>query len=274
MAARIQPANEAKLWTPAPGSGVTLFKASFTTFAFERHTHEEYAFGVVEQGVDRFFHKGAHHYAAPMSIITVNPDELHDGEAHTAEGYRYRMIYLGLPVLREMFGDDFDRSGLRAFRAPVSVDPEIYGRLGQALQLFEGQPELMDELLPPILFDLFSRHAAPRPLAMHPVDNHAAIRPALDRIRACAGENISLDLLAREAGLSKFHFLRTFKRVTGLTPHAFILRRRLELARKALEQGHPPADAAAMTGFADQSHLTRRLKAVYGITPGIMSRKG
>ncbi len=264
--------NQAELWTPASQMGVSLFKASFTTFVYSRHTHDEYALGVIEQGVQRFTHKGVSHYAPPMSIITVNPDEVHDGEAHTAEGYRYRMLYLGLPFLRVLLGDQCDRNGLLAFKGPITSDPQIARRLSWALQLFETKPELIDELLPPILDDLFSRHATPQPLHLPVADNTAAVRRAVDYIRAHVCEEISLDLLAGEVGLSKYHFLRQFKRVIGLTPHAFHLHRRVELARQALEQGSSPADAAALAGFADQSHLTRRFKTVYGLTPGVLAK--
>ena len=83
-----------------------------------------------------------------------------------------------------------------------------------------------------------------------------------------ATEAISLENIAGAVGLSRFHFLRLFKETTGLPPHAYLIQRRVELARQSIEKGSPLADAAIEAGFADQSHLTRRFKAVYGVTPG------
>lgn len=49
---------------------------------------------MIEQGAERFRYRGSQHVASANSIVTMNPDELHTGEAETAEGWRYRMIYL------------------------------------------------------------------------------------------------------------------------------------------------------------------------------------
>ncbi len=54
----------------------------------------------------------------------------------------------------------------------------------------------------------------------------------------------------------------------GLPPHAYLIQRRLDLARKAIESGISLADAAIVSGFSDQSHMTRRFKAAFGVTPG------
>lgn len=245
-----------------------MFKASFSTFAFDRHTHDEYAIGVIEQGVQHFSHKGTSYVAPPSTIITVNPDELHDGRAYTEGGYRYRMLYLALPELQRYLDGYEDRGGLMAFRKPVTVDPEIAWRLHWALKLIESDPPLVDEVLPPVIIDLFSRHASPKPQVSSGRGNPGAVARAVDLINSCPHENISLDRISAAAGLSKFHFLRVFKETTGVTPHAYQLRRRVELGKRALEEGKTPSLAAIAAGFSDQSHMTRRFKAVYGVTPG------
>ncbi len=63
-------------------------------------------------------------------------------------------------------------------------------------------------------------------------------------------------------------FLRLFKASTGLSPHAYLMMRRLELAKHLIQQGKTLAQAAYDAGFADQSHLPRHFKAAYGFTPG------
>jgi AraC-like DNA-binding protein len=80
--------------------------------------------------------------------------------------------------------------------------------------------------------------------------------------------SITLDQLARMAGLSKYHFLRVFASAFGLSPHALQMRLRLELARRFIDEGRSLVFVAYDAGFADQSHLTRRFKRCFGVTPG------
>ena len=68
--------------------------------------------------------------------------------------------------------------------------------------------------------------------------------------------------------MSRFHLCRAFARTYGLPPHAYQLQLRLAEAKRQLAAGRPPAEVAAAIGFADQSHLTKRFKGAFGITPG------
>jgi AraC family transcriptional regulator len=77
--------------------------------------------------------------------------------------------------------------------------------------------------------------------------------------------------LAALAGLSRFHFARVFRASVGQTPHQYVLERRLTRARELVRSSDVPLrDVAAMTGFADQSHLTRTFKRSFGTTPATL----
>jgi AraC-like DNA-binding protein len=78
----------------------------------------------------------------------------------------------------------------------------------------------------------------------------------------------SLSELADACGLSRFQLVRSFARNTGFTPHAFLLHRRILLARRLIAGGMALAEAAAASGFADQSHMTRVFTRKYGVAPG------
>jgi PAS domain S-box-containing protein len=100
--------------------------------------------------------------------------------------------------------------------------------------------------------------------------SHPQVRRILRLIEERLPEKISVKEMAREAGLSESHFSRTFKRITGETPHQFALRVRLERASAALARSSVTsiADVATECGFFDQSHFTREFRKKFGMTPG------
>jgi AraC family transcriptional regulator len=96
----------------------------------------------------------------------------------------------------------------------------------------------------------------------------------LRRIEVEADQALSLADLAREAAMSRYHFLRTFRQVVGLTPHQFILRTRLHRAAVALRRsGRPVLDIALDAGFGDLSTFNRRFHATMGVTPSAYRRR-
>ena len=88
-----------------------------------------------------------------------------------------------------------------------------------------------------------------------------------------AAEFLSLLPSAGIAGLSIFHFARQFKYSEGMTPHHYLVSRRVERAKELLAGSNLSlSEVAFAAGFADQSHLTRRFGQIVGITPGQFRR--
>lgn len=113
----------------------------------------------------------------------------------------------------------------------------------------------------------------PRPERARGGLSPVARRRTLELIDAKLDARLSIDTLAREAGMSPAHFARAFKQTLGRPPHRFLMSRRLERARHMLEEcGAAPSDVAARSGFADQAHLTRLFKREFGVTPGELTR--
>ena len=84
--------DQASLWKPKQLDGIAVFKASFNRFSYKKHSHQEFAIGVIEQGAQTFCHSGNRYTAPPGTIISVNPDEVHDGMSATKMGYQYRIV--------------------------------------------------------------------------------------------------------------------------------------------------------------------------------------
>jgi transcriptional regulator of acetoin/glycerol metabolism/AraC-like DNA-binding protein len=95
-----------------------------------------------------------------------------------------------------------------------------------------------------------------------------AMRRILEYIEAHVSENIELSMLATIAGLSLYHFAREFKRSAGLTPHSYLVRKRVERAKDMLARtDYSLTEIALAAGFSDQSHLARHFRHIIGSTP-------
>ncbi|HEY4043595.1 MAG TPA: AraC family transcriptional regulator [Rhodopila sp.] len=113
-----------------------------------------------------------------------------------------------------------------------------------------------------------------RPRAAPTSRDTRRIASVLRRIESEAHDRLSLAELARDAAMSRYHFLRIFRDVVGLTPHQFILRTRLHNAAIALHRSaRPILDIALDAGFADLSTFNRRFRATMGTTPSRYRRR-
>jgi AraC family transcriptional regulator len=99
----------------------------------------------------------------------------------------------------------------------------------------------------------------------------AQVRRVTDYIEAHLEHGISLADLAAVANLSAFHFARTFKAATGVSPHQYVMGRRMERAKRLLTTTDLTlAEIALLCGFADQSHLARQTRRLLGTTPSAL----
>ena len=100
----------------------------------------------------------------------------------------------------------------------------------------------------------------------------AGLRRVRAMIEARCVDSLSLEAMAAEAGMSRYHLVRAFKRAMGLAPHAWQIDLRIQRARRLLDEGMPLADAALHLGFSDQSHFQRAFKRRVAMTPGEYQR--
>jgi AraC family transcriptional regulator len=100
-----------------------------------------------------------------------------------------------------------------------------------------------------------------------------ALRRVRTYIDAHIGERISLDELANQAGVSRFHFARQFRLSTGESPMGYLRRVRIERSKSILQTRDTTiAEIAARLGFSDQSHFTRIFGRLVGVSPGSFAR--
>ncbi|HVV13169.1 AraC family transcriptional regulator [Amycolatopsis sp.] len=256
----------AKYWR-APDRRLESMHAHFEQHVYHRHSHETYSFGVTETGAQAFTCRGAARTSAAGMVMALNPDDPHDGQSAVANGFTYRMIHIGPELIRGALDDAADGAvGLPLFVEPVLKDPVLADALRALDNALRGEGRLaQDEALSATVRALV-RRGSTRPVRERvlPTEVHRA-RELLEDAYA---EDISAERLAAEVGCSRFALHRGFVAAYGLAPSDYQRQLRLRAARRLLIDGHSPAEAAAASGFADQSHLTRWFKRYYGVTPG------
>lgn len=242
-------------------TGMELVAAD-SAHAFGRHTHDQFGIGRVERGAQRSASGRGVVEAGAGDIITVNPGEVHDGKPLDSTGRRWRMLYVEPTRLLDAADDIRPGAGFE-FTAPVIRDGVLSARLTALFDAAMGDEPLQSEAA---LLSLMARLLRPAPRGRPGLA--AGIAAARERMDDDPGASPTLATLAEGAGLSRYQFLRAFTQLTGLPPHAYLLQRRAQHARRLVGQGVTLADAAAASGFADQSHMTRTLVRMFGMTPG------
>ncbi len=100
------------------------------------------------------------------------------------------------------------------------------------------------------------------------------VQQVTDFVLADLRQDHSLQALAELVGFSPYHFARLFRQMTGVSPHQFVLRQRIQKAQRLLRETKAPlASVALESGFANQSHLTRTFKRFLGLTPKAYRQK-
>ena len=235
-----------------------------TDHAFPRHSHDGFGIGVMAAGAQRSWSGIGWVEAEAGDVITVNPGEMHDG-APIGGARGWRMLYLDPAlVARELVDEGEDQLEITC---PTLCDPVLAGlfaRLFARATATVPEPLAPEEDLLRILAHLLRRHGT-RPRQVFRAT--PAVAMARRRLEEAPEVPATLAELAALSGVSRFQLLRGFARETGVTPHAYLLQRRVRLARQLLIAGRAPAEAAQDAGFADQSHMTRAFHRQFGVTP-------
>jgi AraC-like DNA-binding protein len=245
-----------------PGiEGLTLF----SDHAFPRHSHDQFGIGIMTSGAQRSWSVIGQVESQAGDVIMLNPGEMHDGMPVGGFARGWQILYLDPELVdRETAGEVANDTQI----PPVARDPFLTELV---LRLFtyttHPSPDRLatEESLLRCLMYVLRRHGLRRPL---PCGSSPSVVKALHRLDAAPEAPTSLAELAALSGVSRFQLLRGFAREVGVTPHAYLVQRRVRLVRRLLAEGQTPAEAAQRAGFADQSHMTRAFVRQLGVTPG------
>lgn len=235
---------------------------------FPNHFHEYYVIGFVKGGKRHLWCKGREYDLTAGDLILFNPRDNHFCAPVNGEILNYCAVNINsavmLQAVKEITGKEFTPYFMRnvvqqsdvthslseLYDAMITHAPklkkeeEFFFMLEQVLQEYAAS---FDEI------DLAEPNQQIKMLCAY-MENHFA-------------ENIILDNLLAMTSFGKSYLLRSFTKQVGVSPYRYLQTVRLGRAKKFLEQGITPIDAANMAGFADQSHFTNFFKEFIGLTP-------
>ena len=250
--------------------GLEICRVSHSSHVFPRHFHDDiYSVGLMHRGACRCLGPGRDDATVSQGqACLINPGQVHAGGPVQNDGFSYTMFYVSQSLIQSL-AEDLSRSPLGApeFTVLVSNRQDVCESLRHlALCLGKGNDLEAESALVRTLGNVLRAHGGVSLDACG--HDRTFVRQAKEMLAADLSCKITIRDMASGLGISQYHFLRVFKRQTGLPPHVFRTQRRVELARKLVRRGTPLSEVAQLAGFSDQPHFTNTFKLYTGVTPG------
>lgn len=263
--------NKPIFWRDARLPHVELRKVSDgRDVCYAPHSHTQWSIGAITGGESTYQYREDLFHVRAGDLVLMNPEWVHSCNPIDNQPWAYLMLYVDTGWLTDLRF----RAGLlpaphwQDIATATLSEPIWYRRYCRMAEcLMDAQRDLLDkqtevvEFLSDLMHELARQPVVQQPKAP---DTLTELARYLDNHMA---EDISLDTLCEISGYSAGHLIRAFRQYFGLTPHAYLLNRRIQLGRLELASGTPIAEAALNAGFADQPHFQRTFKRLMAATP-------
>ena len=268
----MKPMGKVVFWRNPELMGLECCRVEHSRHAFPNHAHDGlYAFGIMEKGATYCLSRNSDTVTEPGKLALINPGQIHSGIPVGDVRTTYRMVYVDADLMTSLAGDLRGQvDSLPEFKRLIVPARQLGGMLTRLCGLMELSDDALEieSVLLETMAALLTSHGGVRMERQHRQHHSKVVNSAKEFMTADLEQKLTLKTIAESVGLSRYHFLRVFKRATGLSPHTFRTLKRIDLAKKRLLQGVSPIQVALETGFTDQSHFTRTFRQMTGATPG------
>lgn len=232
---------------------------------YSKHSHETFALSILRSGeIEVEFHSKPSQILSPNKIVVFNPNEVHRTKSKKKENIDYFTLHLDVKWCKNVQNEE-DFMNLQN----LIEEENIYKEL---LQIFtsiintdtEININRLKTILERILTEYKSFHKSDES-----VDEHIIFKEVEKYIQNNLCHAITLSDISKAIGYNEFYIIRVFKKKFGLTPHAFLINKRIEKARQELTQNRDInlSQLSCDVGFYDQSHFCKVFKRVFAKTP-------
>ncbi|MBV7320017.1 AraC family ligand binding domain-containing protein [Bacillus halotolerans] len=260
--------NETRTLHLDPHLNIEAYRFKGIMQKFPNHFHDYYVIGFIEKGQRYLACQNQEYIINPGDLLLFNPRDTHSCEQIDGRTLDYRCINVMPDVMKKAVEEITGAGHLPYFSHHVLFRHELTSSLQELHILISKEKQALrkEELFLHLLEELIRRYSD--------VTFLNSIPEPSDEVKMVCGfleehytENVTLNDLSELTGWSKYHLLRSFTKQKGITPNSYLETIRINQAKKLLEQGVRPIDAAFQTGFSDQSHMTKFFKRQVGLTP-------
>jgi AraC-like DNA-binding protein len=242
--------------------GLELKEAIFQKHSFPNHFHDTYCIRLMEMGLEFQLTESNPLIAHAGSILILNPNEVHSNKNYDNDCWKYRTIFVNEEVVsyvREIM--QLKISAPIFFTNQIINDRFLFSKI---LDFHNSISNNSTELLFEIIAFLIKNYRMER--KVDPYSNWI-VTDAQTYLQANFSKKITLDALASMYKINKFHFIRIFKKHTGLTPISYAVLHRVIHAKKLIVDNLPMINVAIDSGFYDQSHFNHYFRQYIGVSP-------
>lgn len=235
---------------------------------FPNHFHEYYVIGFIEGGKRHLWCKGKEYDTSAGDLILFNPRDNHYCAPVNGELLDNRAVNIKPEVMSRAVKEITGEAYMPYFTETVVYKSDIAQSVQDLYRaVLNDAPLLEKEENLFFLLDQILREYASDFESADVLRPNRQIQSLCQYMEEHFAENVTLDDLLSMTDFGKSYLLRSFTRQTGVSPYRYLQTIRLDKAKRFLEEGIAPIDAAGMAGFSDQSHFTHFFKEFIGLMP-------
>lgn len=238
------------------------------TQPFPNHFHEYYVIGIVDGGQRQMTCRDREYTIQAGNVLAFQPGDNHGCRQIGGEPFSYRSFHIPQETVRLWTRKLGLEEEFLCFKDNVIEDRELAASIRRLHEtvMGNGSREEKEEAMGSVFILLLEGYA------LLDKENTRRYREEVELVcrymQNHLTEEISLKQMCRAVGLSKSTLMRKFGKSKGLTPYRYLESIRINEGKKLLKEGVFPAQAAACTGFYDQSHFTNFFRSFIGLAPG------
>ncbi|MCT7584712.1 MULTISPECIES: AraC family transcriptional regulator [Aliarcobacter] len=242
-----------------------------TNINYNKHFHNTYSIGLTYSGVIKVKYVNKTVDSYKYTVRVTNPGDVHSAEVNSLT---HASFCPKVELVSKVYEDMYGYKKIPFFENYLIEDKILFFKLHNFFYSYFQKKDflLVETNLIEVLSYMIENYTISTKAYIDIFCDKKIVKDTYEFINDSIDMNFTLDELASNIGLSKYHFIRVFKKEFGLSPYEFILNERVNRAHEFIQKGMSISEASFQVGFTDQSHFTKNSKKFFAHTPSYLKK--